>query len=328
MVSPMFAETVYLNGSVSADFFGILTPTGRQYPDTTTNFVLTGDTTIFVSSGSSATGATINKSLDGPYNLKIIGNIYIKAPIGKSSPIASLRIEGDCSTDFGISTNGVFAVSGMTKFYKSITINAFSFFTQQLNAFGQINVSMYLVRDVSIPSLSNNSYFPGAIVNISYGGSASVFAPSASNDYGYPTIKLSGPTTAASATPKFLNISTRGLVTNAVALNAGFVISGSGTKRILIRSAGPALTQFGVNNAISDPAFEVFDSAGNSIAKNDNWDSSIASSFGLVGAFPFPVGSKDAALALTVAAGASYTVIVNGVGAASGEALVEVYELP
>jgi hypothetical protein len=47
-----------------------------------------------------------------------------------------------------------------------------------------------------------------------------------------------------------------------------------------------------------------------------------------VGAFPFPVGSKDAALALTVAAGSSYTVIVNGVGAASGEALVEVYELP
>ncbi len=327
MVSPMFAETVYLSGSVSADFFGILTPTGRQYPDTTTNFILTGDTTIFVSSGSSATGATINKSLDGPYNLKIIGNINISAPIGKSSPIASLRIEGDCSMDFAISTIGVFAVSGTTKFYKSFTINSYSFSTQQLFVSGVINVSMNLVRDVTIPSLYTN-YYPSAIVIIAYGGSASVFAPSASSVSAYPTIKLLGPSAVASSKPNFLNISTRGLVTSAVALNAGFVIGGSGTKRILIRSAGPALTQFGVNNAISDPAFEVFDSLGKSIAKNDNWDSSIASSFGLVGAFPFPVGSKDAALALTVAAGSSYTVIVNGVGAVSGESLVEVYELP
>ncbi len=38
--------------------------------------------------------------------------------------------------------------------------------------------------------------------------------------------------------------------------------------------------------------------------------------------------SKDSALAITVGAGASNTVIVNGVGAASGEAMVEVYELP
>lgn len=324
MVSPMFAETVYLSGSVSASSSSILAPTGGFYSVTVTNFVLVGDTTIYAS----AYGGRIDKPIDGPYNLKIVGNATISAPVGKSVSIASLIVEGDCSMQLGISTNGVFAVSGTTTFNNnSFTINSYSFSTQQLNVYGTPNISMNLVRDVTIPSLTKSSN-PSATVSISYGGSATVFAPLASSASSYPTINLTGPTTAASATPKFLNISTRGLVTNAVALNAGFVVSGSGTKRILIRSAGPALTQFGVNNAISDPAFEVFDSLGKSIAKNDNWDASIASSFGLVGAFPFTVGSKDAALALTVTAGASYTVIVNGVGAASGEALVEVYELP
>jgi hypothetical protein len=46
-----------------------------------------------------------------------------------------------------------------------------------------------------------------------------------------------------------------------------------------------------------------------------------------VGAFPLPAGSKDAVLWLTLAPGA-YTAQVQGVGAGTGVALVEIYQLP
>jgi 2-methylaconitate cis-trans-isomerase PrpF len=41
-----------------------------------------------------------------------------------------------------------------------------------------------------------------------------------------------------------------------------------------------------------------------------------------------PAGSRDAALVLALGAGHSYTVQISGVGGATGEGLVEVYELP
>jgi len=46
-----------------------------------------------------------------------------------------------------------------------------------------------------------------------------------------------------------------------------------------------------------------------------------------VGAFALPVGSKDAALVITLPPG-NYTVIVSGVAGASGVALAEVYAVP
>jgi hypothetical protein len=117
-------------------------------------------------------------------------------------------------------------------------------------------------------------------------------------------------------------------------LIAGFAIAGSGTKQVLIRAVGPALTAFGVPGALADPRLEVFDGTGRSLAVNDNWGTAVgsatlatAATFSAVGAFPLTAGSRDAALLLTLNAGASYTVQVAGVNNATGEGLVEVYEV-
>lgn len=64
------------------------------------------------------------------------------------------------------------------------------------------------------------------------------------------------------------------------------------------------------------------------IAENDNWEASLAATFGPVGAFALAAGSRDAAASVTVTAGKSYTVQVAGVGETTGEALIEIYELP
>lgn len=127
---------------------------------------------------------------------------------------------------------------------------------------------------------------------------------------------------------RLVNLSARNRVgSGADVLIAGFYVAGTGTKRLLIRAAGPALTAFGLSAALVDPKLEVFEGAVK-VAENDNWDGSLASTFAAVGAFLFPPGSRDSATVVTLAAGKSYTVQVGGVGGATGEGLIEVYELP
>jgi len=57
---------------------------------------------------------------------------------------------------------------------------------------------------------------------------------------------------------KLVNISTRGFVgTGANILIAGFVITGSTRKTVLIRASGPALSQFGVPGVLGDPKLTI-----------------------------------------------------------------------
>ncbi|MBL9212315.1 MAG: immunoglobulin domain-containing protein [Opitutaceae bacterium] len=109
-------------------------------------------------------------------------------------------------------------------------------------------------------------------------------------------------------------------------LIAGFGLAGSGSRRLLIRAVGPGLTGFGVDAPLVDPVLEVF--AGTTkLAENDNWAVELAPQFAAVGAFGLTPGSADAALIVTLPPGA-YTAQVRGRNGGTGEALVELYELP
>jgi hypothetical protein len=128
---------------------------------------------------------------------------------------------------------------------------------------------------------------------------------------------------------RLINVSTRNRVgSGADVLIVGFNVSGSGTKNLLIRGIGPGLAQFGLSGALADPKVQIYDGDNTVVASNDNWDASLASTFTSVGAFGLPNGSKDAALIASLKAGVSYTVVVSGADGGTGEALVEVYELP
>ena len=148
----------------------------------------------------------------------------------------------------------------------------------------------------------------------------------------------------ASATPQYqrlVNISARGPVASGEnVLIAGFVVTGNSPKRILVRGVGPGLAAYGVSGVLSDPILNVY-RAGTIIAQNDNWETpvgvsagqAIASAADLVaaaaqtGAFALTSGSKDAALIVVLAPGV-YSAQVSGVNGATGNALIEVYELP
>lgn len=136
---------------------------------------------------------------------------------------------------------------------------------------------------------------------------------------------------------RLINLSARSFAgTGDATLIAGFVISGNVPKRLLIRGVGPRLaTAFGVAGALTDPKLELFLSEGGSnalFAANDNWAEAgatpVRAAFSQAGAFDLPdAASRDAAIVVTAPAGA-FTAQVSGVGGASGEALIEIYELP
>lgn len=107
-------------------------------------------------------------------------------------------------------------------------------------------------------------------------------------------------------------------------LIVGFAISG-GTKPLLVRGIGPALTAFGVPGALTDPRLEILSSGGARVAENDSWNQADAPAFGPVGAFNLPPNSRDAVVLQPLAAG-SYTAQVSGNGGATGIALVELYD--
>jgi|GEM_PF-1523659 len=123
---------------------------------------------------------------------------------------------------------------------------------------------------------------------------------------------------------RLANLSTRGAVSAAEPLTAGVVIADE-PRTVLIRAVGPALANFGVASPLANPVLTLLDSAGRKLARNDDWDRSLAATFARAGAFPFADGSRDAALVITLAPGA-YTAQVSGTTA--GAALVEVYALP
>ena len=97
---------------------------------------------------------------------------------------------------------------------------------------------------------------------------------------------------------------------------------------MLIRGVGPTLTAFNVTTPLADPKLDLFDAASARIGGSDNWDPSLTSVFTSVGAFQLPSGSRDAAMVATLTAGKDYTVQISGVNGATGEALVEIYEVP
>jgi uncharacterized protein (DUF1800 family) len=132
---------------------------------------------------------------------------------------------------------------------------------------------------------------------------------------------------------RLLNLSSRARVgTGAGILISGLTLApGGGPRTILVRAAGPALTQFNVGDVLADPAIAVLDANGTQITSNDNWDSADAATLSAAcakaGAFPFAPGSKDAAVLVDLPSDARYTIQVSGVGATTGNALVEVYDL-
>lgn len=127
-------------------------------------------------------------------------------------------------------------------------------------------------------------------------------------------------------TGKELDISTRLRVGTGQDVGiAGFIISGSTSKSIVVRGLGPTLGRppYNVPNALADPTLDLHNST-SSIATNDNWQS--ASNSNQIPVNLRPPDSRESAILITLPPG-SYTAILSGKNGTSGVGLVEVYDI-
>ncbi len=107
------------------------------------------------------------------------------------------------------------------------------------------------------------------------------------------------------------------------ALIAGFIITGTSPKKVIIRGMGPTLTAFGVAGALTNPTLELHTSSGG-ITFNDDWRSDQEQAI-IASQIP-PSSDSEAAIIATLDPGA-YTAVMRGKGDTTGVGLVEVYEL-
>ena len=120
------------------------------------------------------------------------------------------------------------------------------------------------------------------------------------------------------------NISTRLPVGNGDnILIAGFQITGSSSKQLVVRAIGPSLAQFGLTNVLPDPTLELHDSTGAIIAANDDWED--ASNAQSIPAALRPANDLESAILTTLNRGA-YTAVLRGYHNGTGIGLVEVYD--
>ena len=125
---------------------------------------------------------------------------------------------------------------------------------------------------------------------------------------------------------QLLNIATRARVqADPNALIGGFIVTGSASKKVVIRALGPSLGSSGLANFLPDPVLELHDSTGQLLTSNDDWQQ--AANAAAVPVSLQPQQSAESVILTSLAPGASYTAIVRGKGASSGIALVEVYDL-
>ena len=179
-------------------------------------------------------------------------------------------------------------------------------------------------------ALTPTTSLDAAIVQVLPQGSYTVQVAGNGTGVGKAIAEVYDNTSTYSATsPHLVNLSCRQQVVANGMLTAGFVISGSTSKTVLIRASGPALTTYGVQNVMPDPQLSVF-SGSTVIATNAGWmgDSSISNAMNAVGAFPYQsTTSKDSAVLITLAPG-SYTAQATSATGTAGTTLIEVYEVP
>ncbi len=180
----------------------------------------------------------------------------------------------------------------------------------------------------SVPVPGDGSY----AVNFSGGGvapsqqTATVFGGNnVKSDYVAATLPLPTPTPTPPAGTRTVlgNISTRSVVgTGDNVLIGGFIITGTQTKKIIVRAIAPSLS---LADKLGDPILELHDSGGRLIVANDNWNDS-ANRPEIIASTVAPTDPLESAVVANLAPG-SYTAVVRGANNTTGTAVIDAYDL-
>lgn len=132
------------------------------------------------------------------------------------------------------------------------------------------------------------------------------------------------------------NLSARAIAgTGEDALILGFVVKGSQSTDLLLRSIGPGLQRFNLQGTLDNPRLRVANARGAAITENDDWNEAstammggtvaTAAAMSDVGAFPLAVGSRDSAVILPQSGDGAYSALVSSDTNTPGLVLNEIY---
>jgi photosystem II stability/assembly factor-like uncharacterized protein len=128
---------------------------------------------------------------------------------------------------------------------------------------------------------------------------------------------------ATSTKGKLLNISTRlRVLTGENVEIAGFIVTGTDAKKVLVRGLGPSLP---TSQNLPDPTLALHD-ATKTLQTNDDWKDTQQAAIQAT-TVPPPRDAESALIATVPAGTSKYTAILAGKGSATGIGLVEVYDL-
>jgi hypothetical protein len=177
----------------------------------------------------------------------------------------------------------------------------------------------------SVPVAGSGSYvvtFSGGSVPTNQRSVSVSDGQNVKSDYVVTGSATPTPTPPAGPT-RLANISTRAVVgVGANVLIGGFIVTGTQSKKVIVRGIGPSLP---LSGKMLNPILELHDPSGAVIAANDNWGQN-ANSAEIIDSGVAPTNPNESAVLLSLAPG-SYTAVLSGVNQTTGTAVVEVYDL-
>lgn len=179
------------------------------------------------------------------------------------------------------------------------------------------------IIDTTIPPTNN---LESAIVATLDPGNYTAILRGKNNATGNGLVEVYDLQPATDLDTRLVNISTRGFVqTGDDVMIGGVIIQGAAEKHLLLRAIGPSLADAGVANPLLDPTLDLVDVNAMVVATNDNWRDTQEQA--VIDSTIPPSDDRESAIDVHLMPG-NYTAIVRGKSNATGNALVEVYELP
>jgi hypothetical protein len=301
-----------------------------------------GNVIAFNSTGAGGAGILIPPDgSGGPASVSILGNsIFSNGGLGIDLGGDGVTPNDDCDADTGpnnlqnfptltsaSSGGGSTTVQGSLN---STTSTAFriEFFSSAAcdssgNGEGQTFLGFAMVTTNGTCTADINATLPvaaGAVVT------ATATDPNGNTSEFSGCVQVNGgptPSPTPTASPsQLLNISTRLRVqTGDNVLIGGFIVTGAGPKRVILRGIGPSLSGQGLTGVLPDPTLELHGAVS---INNDNWRDTQEAEIQATG-IP-PSNDLESAIVASLEPGA-YTAILAGKENTTGIGLVEVYDL-
>jgi sugar lactone lactonase YvrE len=308
-------------GGVHTDFATIGNPMGLAFDGSGNLFVSDASTGSIIKLTPTGASSTFASGISGPFGLAFDrnGNLFVSetntgtilkfTPTGTKTTFAS-GLSSPEGLAFDSSGNLYEVDFGSGKVFKFTPAGVKSTFTSGLLA--PRNLAIDQTDNVFVANFTTQE-----ILKFTPTGTKTTFASNVN----------SGGLAFEPATAQLINISTRASVQTGQGVTiAGFIVTGTDSKTVVLRGLGPTLGQppFNVTGVLADPTLQLFDSSGHPMWFNDNWKDTQQAAIQATGKAP-PNDFESAIL--QVLQPGNYTAILSGKNGTTGVGLAEVYDI-